>query len=198
MFTTALIDIDGVINHAERFSNRYSAQYKVPIEKLLPFFEAPFQECLAGERDIKEVLPQYFKEWSWQGNIDELLDFWFTGEVDPDEEVVKIIKSLHDRGVSCVGASNQEKYRMDYLRQALHLNEYMNAVFSSAEIGYLKPEPEFYNSILSELKLKPEHVVFWDDDIENIVSARNLGIKSYRFIDKRLFARQVNECFPQI
>lgn len=197
VYKVVLIDIDGVINHATRFSERYSAKYGVPIEKMLPFFKGQFQDCLVGERDLKEILPNYFEDWSWKGTVDELLDYWFAGEINPDKDVMQLIKDLHAKGVKTVGASNQERYRMNYLREALHLDDYMETSYSSAEVGSLKPEPEFYQYILNELAVKPEEVVYWDDDINNVASARDLGIKSYRFTNKQDFMRQFKECFPE-
>lgn len=57
MITTILFDGDGiVVNKPLRFSDRFSKEYGVPMEKLLAFFENDFQPCLVGKADLKEVL----------------------------------------------------------------------------------------------------------------------------------------------
>lgn len=195
MFTTALIDIDGVINHATRFSDRYSAQYNIPITALTPFFTGPFKECLIGKRDLKEAIAPFLKDWGWKGTVDELLEYWLAGEVNPNQEIVTAINDLHRKGIKCIGASNQEHYRMNYLREALHLNGYIDAAYASSELGYAKPQPEFFTAILTDLKLQPAEVVFWDDDAENVASAQQLGITSYHYIDQETFLKQLADIF---
>jgi len=48
-------------------------------------------------------------------------------------------------------------------------------------MGISKPNPDFYRYILKEEGVKPEEAVFVDDTEENIIAARNIGIKSILF-----------------
>jgi putative hydrolase of the HAD superfamily len=56
-------------------------------------------------------------------------------------------------------------------------------VFSSAEIGYKKPQAEFFDSVMSEIGFKKEKIQFWDDMEKNVLGAKDFGL------DARLYAK---------
>ena len=58
-----------------------------------------------------------------------------------------------------------------------------DSVFCSAEIGYKKPDRVFFTYILEHLDADPSDVWYFDDTIENIESARHVGINSILYRD---------------
>lgn len=57
-------------------------------------------------------------------------------------------------------------------------------LIASAHIGYNKPHPKAYLHILNLHNLKPEECVFIDDQRENIVAARKIGMIGLQVKDK--------------
>ncbi|MEK7093272.1 MAG: hypothetical protein AAB927_02200 [Patescibacteria group bacterium] len=113
-----IFDCDGMINQEERFSKRL-AKY-VPLEVSLPFFKGPFQECLVGRADLKEELKKVVTLWKWKGSVDELVAFWFADEANiPQKEFFPIIDDLRERGIAVYLATNNEKYRTEYLLNSI-------------------------------------------------------------------------------
>ena len=53
-------------------------------------------------------------------------------------------------------------------------------VFTSYELGLRKPDPTIYVHTLSVLDVKPEAVLFFDDNALNIEAARDLGMQAHR------------------
>ena len=53
-------------------------------------------------------------------------------------------------------------------------------VFTSYELGMRKPDPAIYIQTLSALDMKPEAVLFFDDNALNIEAARDLGMQAHR------------------
>ncbi|MDF5615361.1 HAD family phosphatase [Vibrio parahaemolyticus] len=51
----------------------------------------------------------------------------------------------------------------------------------SAEVGLLKPQPEIYESLLSQYGLKASETVFIDDMLYNVEGAESVGIKAIQF-----------------
>jgi len=49
----------------------------------------------------------------------------------------------------------------------------------SCEVSLIKPEKAIYNRMLSLLGLEGREVVFFDDTMKNIESARSLGIEAF-------------------
>ena len=56
-------------------------------------------------------------------------------------------------------------------------------VFTSADAGMRKPDLSFYKFVLDEIKAEPSSVTFVDDNIENVLAARSLGIHGIIFDD---------------
>lgn len=52
-------------------------------------------------------------------------------------------------------------------------------VYYSFEMGLVKPDPAIYLQVLSEQGLSPEEVLFFDDNVANINSAKLIGIHAY-------------------
>ncbi|MFT6879619.1 MAG: HAD superfamily hydrolase (TIGR01509 family) [Arcticibacterium sp.] len=50
--------------------------------------------------------------------------------------------------------------------------------FFSYEMGLWKPDPEIYQEVLSEIRQKPEDVLFIDDNANNIASAAKMGFQT--------------------
>lgn len=48
--------------------------------------------------------------------------------------------------------------------------------FLSYEMGFMKPDPEFYQEVLRKGNLKAEETLFIDDNFDNIQSAESVGI----------------------
>ncbi len=61
------------------------------------------------------------------------------------------------------------------------IGKYFKKCFISSEIGYNKPEFEFYSYIEQELNLKPSEILFIDDCRENIESADQKGWNTYLY-----------------
>lgn len=58
------------------------------------------------------------------------------------------------------------------------IRKYFDGVFTSFEIGYTKPEPEIFEYVLGQIRLKPEECLFIDDVKENTATARVLGFEA--------------------
>lgn len=143
----ALFDIDGVINHAVRFSLRLSREQNIPIEIINEFFSGKFQLCLTGKLDLKIELEKIKANWKWESSVESLMNFWFEGENKLDSQILYLINKL-PKHIKRIAATNQEKYRAEYLKNKMGLNAHFNKTHSSADLGIKKPDPNFFTKIL--------------------------------------------------
>ena len=173
-----IFDTDGMMIRNDVFSKRYSAQFGIPIEKILAYIKNEHQLCLVGKASFRDALEKYKDDWEWKGTIEELMVYWFDGESDVDGRLVEIIKKLREKNILCVLATNQVQERTDYLVTKLGFDKIFDKIYSSSTVGFKKPQPEFFEYILKDLKLKPEEVMFWDDDEKNIAGAKACRIPS--------------------
>ncbi|MCD6366622.1 MAG: YjjG family noncanonical pyrimidine nucleotidase [Bacteroidales bacterium] len=64
----------------------------------------------------------------------------------------------------------------------INLKKYFTGIFTSDEIGYPKPNPEFFSFVLDKISAKPEHCIMVGDDLQtDILGAKNMSIKGIYF-----------------
>lgn len=61
------------------------------------------------------------------------------------------------------------------------LGDRFDRVLASCHLGARKPDPRFYERLLTELGLAPRQVAFVDDREVNVAAARELGLPAHRF-----------------
>ncbi len=190
-----LFDADGVvINKKHLFSEVYVKEFGIPMATLLDFFDGEFQSCLTGQADLKELLtPARLKQWQWSGSADELLAYWFKSEHGINDKIVAHIQELRAKGIICALATNNEKHRTGYITNEMGLGHIFDTVYSSSGLTYKKPDPKFYQAILADLGgLSANEVLFWDDDPENIRSAKQIGMPAEVYTSFPLYKQRMN------
>jgi len=193
MIKVIIFDTDGMVVNSEMFSVQYNKDYGIPMDSLLPFFKNEFQPCLIGTADLKEEIKDYLPKWGWKDSVDSFLKYWFDAENHVDKRVVEAINKLRNAGFKCYLATNQEKYRTEYLRNEMGFGEIFDKVFSSAEVGYKKPQQEFFEFVLNDIKLNKDEVQFWDDTDKNVEGAREFGFDANLYRDFDKFALKLKE-----
>ena len=191
-----LFDADGVVINSEMFSVQYLKQHDVSYDDMLPFFKGEFQNCIIGKADLIELVKPWLPKWKWTGTVDEFLQFWFKAEHNIDERMINTIKKLRKKGIKCYLATNQEKYRTQYMKDYMGFEELFDHVFSSADIGHKKPEKEFYEFILNEIKnehkIYPHEILFFDDSKGHVDSAKKLDIDAHFYENFDEFEKLIN------
>lgn len=174
-----VFDADGMVIKGDRPSLRLARDFGVPMEKLNEFFGNEFQDCRLGKRDLREAVAPYLPQWGWKGSIDDFLHFWFAESYYRDEEVITWAQKLRNEGIICILATNQEKLRVAYMKNEVDLVEIFDHIISSSEIGYTKPQKEFFEALMKSIPaILPSEVLFFDDKETNIEAARSFGFQT--------------------
>lgn len=185
-----LLDVDGVllINNF-RFSDRLAAMLDIPVERILPFFAHEFQQCLIGKADLRTELAKYLPLWGWTNSVEELLQFWLQGEATKNDLLIAEVDKLRKQGIKVYAATNQERVRADFIWRELGLQGHLDGMFSSADLGFKKPELEFYTAILGKLNAIPADISYWDDAESNVAAGSEVGINSHLYQDLEDFLK---------
>ena len=183
-YKTIFFDADGVlINNKFLFTDQLKQDYGIEIDNMLPFFTGVFRECSIGKADLKVELSKVVDQWGWKGTVDELLEYWFTKGTQIEGDVVEFVESLHNKGVRCFMATDQEKYRGEYLQKILGDSKVFEEVFYSAGIGHSKKTAAFWDEVSGRTNMDRSQTLFIDDDKEKIEAVAQFGIDTYLYTD---------------
>ncbi len=105
-----------------------------------------------------------------------------------DKEIFKKIKKEYN-DIKVIIATNHVSYVKDFIYQNLD-KSYIDDIIISAEIHKVKPNADFYKTILDKYKLTPNELLFVDDNQENIDGANKLKINTLK-VEKR--SKVINE-----
>ena len=182
MKSRLLFDADGVMTLPEDyFSIVYSRSHGLDPEPFESFFRNEWHDFVIGKRDLRQHINEHPELWQWKGDADSLLKYWFEIEDIRNVELIDMIKTNRENGGLCYLATEQEKYRGNYMREVM-FPELFDGFFITAEMGIKKDRPEFYMQIISMLKktnpsILPEDLVFIDDSQSKVDAAQSVGIK---------------------
>lgn len=191
-----LLDADGVVivPREQYFSDRYSEEFGVSKDLIMPFFKNEFNDCLIGKREVSEVFAEQdmLEKWAWNGTLPELFQYWWAGENTRFEEVLSLVQELRSQGVKCYLTTDQEKNRAEYIMQGMGLAKDLDGAFFSYQLGVRKTDAEYWEKVLVELgNPNPDDVEFWDDDAENVAVAKAAGIDAHFFTNFEDFKKSV-------
>lgn len=81
--------------------------------------------------------------------------------------------------------TDNPKDRMDVVRRTLWLDRVFAPIVVSAEEGMAKDDPEIFRRALAAARAAPEATVFIDNVMENVETARSIGIRAVFFDDEK-------------
>lgn len=139
----------------------------------------------SGKIRLYEFQRAMGKEFGIPSNKISWLSF-FKKNASLDWRTVEIVKDLK-RNYKIAFLSNIDKGRYDYmlkhiLNRVLYLFDYK---FASFKLGIVKPSPLVYKKVLKAMHLRPSEVIFIDNNLDNVLGARSVGIKSLQFTNAR-------------
>ncbi len=113
-------------------------------------------------------------------------DYWVISRLDPEVETA--VRALRPR-YRVVALSNAFSNARDEVTRRFGLDELVESMVISGEVGVAKPDPRIYEIMLSSLSLKPHEVLFVDDVEANVLAARELGIRATQSTSTSSFLR---------
>jgi putative hydrolase of the HAD superfamily len=131
--------------------------------------------------DLRRGLITDQEFWGWvktqlPKHYDSLLikDAWYRGYI-LDEDIVELIKKLRGR-YPIVAFSGNIESRIDFLEERYRFRQLFDREIYSFEHHVTKPEKEFVEVLVRELKCRPEEIVYIDDNERYTKPARELGL----------------------
>lgn len=184
MIRAIVFDLNGVFLQCEYLTKRIEEKYGISLDESLIVLKESLKETRLNHKvKIFKYWIDLFKKHNIEITENEFLSFWFSGERLVNDFVL-LSKKLREKDLAVYIFSNNFKERTEYYRE--NFKEIFNNVdnaFFSWETGYVKSDPKAYTNLLSEIQVKPEETIYFDDSEENVQLAKSLGIKAYVYKD---------------
>ena len=183
-----IFDADGVLVRPESwFVTPAQTRYGIPKTEFMAFIHGDFKRCTTGEIRLEAVLPEYLERWRVQTNVPAFIREWLEHERNIDHDLLETIQRIREAGIRCYLGTNQEHHRAGYMKREMGLEDALDGVFASCEVGARKPDAAFYQRVQTRLGLEPHEILFWDDVLVNVDAARAIGWHAEVFTSTRDF-----------
>ena len=173
-----LFDADGVLQEpVERGREKIASLCGsgTPNEEfLMDFFKAE-TPCLRGEADLAVTVAEVLKKWDSPFSVEQAIET-HTKIVVVNDESLDVVRAVRRSGVGAYLATNQHEYRAKYMSEVFGYAEVFDGEFYSCRLGSIKPDTDYFYSILESLPIPPERLLFIDDRERNVAAARSVGI----------------------
>jgi putative hydrolase of the HAD superfamily len=181
-----LFDADGVLQNSKADDLPLRIQRGMgfvpePLDAFLQEILAAECPAIAGQAELVQVLEPVLAKWGAPGTAAALAAAWWRS-VDADAAVLALIGKLRQQGIFCALATNQHRFRADYLRETFDYDALFDRSFYSYALGYAKPDVRYFQAILTSLPFQPAQVLFIDDLEANVAAARSVGIEAAQFV----------------
>ena len=146
-----------------------------------PFAEG-VAELQAEHPEWSEAIAIYHTRWIEMMN----------GEI---EGMASVIRRLKMAGYGVYGLTNWSAETFPMVRDTYPVFQEFDGIVVSGEEHLLKPDAAIYKCLLERYALQAEESLFVDDNADNVVGARNVGMKAIQFTSAEELERELKDVF---
>jgi HAD superfamily hydrolase (TIGR01509 family) len=145
------------------------------------FFNSPLiQSFEEGKVSPKEFFAEVKKRLEIEISFEEFLPVWndIFFLTDENRSVCQLSRHLK-KYYKVALLSNVNILHFEHLKNNFPLFDAFGHIFTSYEIGFIKPDPRIYQKAIDSLKCLPQEIFYTDDREELINAAKNIGLRSF-------------------
>lgn len=177
----------------ERVLENITKRAAMDRDQLIDLLEKPgaYRDMERGDVSFSEFYDFLADRAGYRGSLEDLHETWsdfFDGPVIGIEDLLDRVRARYR--VAFLSNSNEVHAELIPRRFASLFKKDDRFIFSH-RFKCAKPDPEIYHRALELLGALPQHAVFIDDNIDNVISARAAGMKAYQFRDSFAMAKEL-------
>ena len=135
-------------------------------------------EYMAGKFDEDTMRSKIASEYGLTIDKEEFPEFWSIMLGSDREELYPLLDQLRKKKKLAL-CSNTDATHIRYLEQkGCRMIANFDHYCYSFNLGFIKPEPEYFKACLDIIKVSPENCLFLDDGLSNVEGARQSGIQA--------------------
>lgn len=177
----------------ERVLGNICRDADVKRDRLVDIFEGAggYRDLERGAVSFQEFYEYLCDKAGYRGSVRDLHAIWsdfFDGSLPGAEELVDRIRAKY----RVAFLSNSNEVHAELIPRAFGtLFRKDDRFIFSYRFKVAKPDPEIYLRALEVLGTLPQHTVFIDDLLENILAARQIGMRAFQYIDTPSLVREL-------
>lgn len=169
----------------ERVLENICLDASISRDDLVELLEEPggYRDLERGAVAFSEFYEFLTSHAGYRGSLRQLREVWtdfFDGPIGGAETLLERVREKYR--VAFLSNSN-EVHAEVIPRQFASLFRKDDRFIFSHRFNVAKPDPEIFRRALEVIGALPQHVVFVDDLLENVLAAREEGIQAFQFID---------------
>mgnify|MGYP001583958382 CR=1 FL=1 len=108
----------------------------------------------------------------------------------PNKKITHLIKKLNKK-YKIYALTNHTKEWFSYQKKKYDYDLLFSGVMTSFQAKSAKPDSKIYKELIKRYKLKPQECLFIDDQKENLVTAKTLGMKTILYKDSQQLKKEL-------
>jgi putative hydrolase of the HAD superfamily len=179
-----LFDVAGVLFLANSVvGEAIEAKFGLTRDQTMPMWKGIYRQFSTGKMDpetfydgVAEILNVARKDVD-----EELFTSSFIKSLKPTPGMAQLLDKLSKNTTVKLAVLSDTTIIHNKTRSSKGYYRHFEKVFLSFEIGYCKPDPMAYKTVIDYFKIDPNQILFIDDRAENVVAARAVGMQAEVF-----------------
>ena len=132
----------------------------------------------SGRSSVAEFAEEVCREFSLPVATELFLSEFTLWPKAPYPGAIEMLKELSKR-ITVASMSNTNELHWERIRDEMGLADLFHHNYPSHLTGHMKPDREAFEHVVRELGVPPDRIIFIDDNILNVESARGVGIDAH-------------------
>ncbi len=144
-----------------------------------------FGELEEGKISAETFRQELSRQTGREVTYDECRHAWLGYAKEVPQRNLDILRKLRSEGYRLILLSNTNPYMMSWVRSpdfdghGHSIDDYMDAVYCSYQLGVMKPDTEFFHQVLMRERIMASESLFLDDGARNVAVASQMGIRTF-------------------
>ena len=145
-----------------------------------------FGELEEGKISAETFRQELSRQVGREVTYDECRHAWLGYAKEVPQRNLDVLRRLRSEGYRLILLSNTNPYMMSWVRSTEFdghghaIDDYMDAVYCSYQLGVMKPSTEFFHQVLMRERIMASETLFLDDGARNVAVASQMGIRTFR------------------
>lgn len=167
------IDFERVFSHWALYSNQNLETIKSRFA-----FDTYYERHERGEIEASEYFASLRRSLGINITDEEFITGWNSIYVGEIPGVATLLSDVREKLPIYAFTNSNSTHQLVWSKKYRHVLNLFRDVFVSSEIGKRKPEPAAFKTISRGIGVKLEHILFFDDSLENIAAAKKIGMQA--------------------